>query len=207
MGTRRAGATRSWCGTIRITTRYERGAERDWSHYPVDSSKCLTVWIDAAGVDPKELKRHFEAADYERLQLRISRTASVPDLGFLDQIVGIRELDILGPVKDDTHAFRRTDLHTLLLLTRCRRRIPDTDLQHLEKLAIDNRPHYEQIHDLPRLKWLALFGWKSASVSFLGDMPKLEYLRIEARKSLISLAEALDRGRVPRSLDRGFADV
>jgi hypothetical protein len=155
---------------------------------PVDLSRCLTVWVDAAGVDPKELRREFESGDYEQLQLRISRTANVPDLEFLDQIDGIRELDILGPVKDDTYAFRRTDVRSLLLLTRCRRRIPDTDLRHLEKLAIDNRPNYEQIHDLPHLKWLAVFGWRSASFSFLGDMPSLEYFRIEARKALISLA-------------------
>jgi hypothetical protein len=37
-----------------------------------------------------------------------------------------------------------------------------------------------------------------------GRHAKLEYLRIEARKSLISLVEALDLGRVPRSLDRGL---
>jgi hypothetical protein len=94
---------------------------------------------------------------YKRLHLRISRTASVPDLEFLDQGDRIKELDIGGPVQDDTYAFGRTDVRSLLL-TRCRRRIPDTDLGHLEKLAIDNRPHYEQIHDLPQLTWLALFG-------------------------------------------------
>lgn len=145
-------------------TRYERGAERDWTHHPFDFSKRMTVWIDAAGVDPKELRREFEAGGYERLHLRISRTARLADLEFLPQVDRITELDIVGPVKDDTYEFGRTDLRSLLLLTRCRRRIPDTDLGHLEKLAIDNRPHYEQIHDLPRLKWLALFGWKSGAV-------------------------------------------
>ncbi|GAB2673266.1 hypothetical protein [Kribbella swartbergensis] len=31
-------------------TRYERGAEKDWTHHIFDFSKRLTVWIDAAGV-------------------------------------------------------------------------------------------------------------------------------------------------------------
>ncbi|GAB3068565.1 hypothetical protein GCM10027053_36030 [Intrasporangium mesophilum] len=180
---------------IRSMTAYERGAEIDWRNHPIDFSQRLLVNVGPEGIDPTELKREFKSADYSHLSLMIPRGTPLPSLEFLEPIHQIRQLDVTGPVRDDTYAFHRTDIRRLSLLTKCQRRIPEVGLTHLEELTLDTRPHFQQIHDLPQLQRLSLFGWQSQELTFLGHMPQLEHLRIEARHPMLLTLDGLERCR------------
>ncbi|WP_343989992.1 hypothetical protein [Terrabacter terrae] len=174
-------------------TTYERGAEIDWRYQPIDFSKRLLVKVGPEGVDPTDLKREFESAGYSHLSLTIPRGVPLPNLEFLEQVQQIEQLDVTGPVRDDTYAFRRTDIRRLSLLTRCQRRIPEVSLSHLGELALDARPNLERVHDLAQLRRLSLFGWKSQDLTMLGHMPRLENLCIEARKYVLLTLDGLER--------------
>lgn len=169
---------------------YQRGAEIDWGHHPVDWSKRLVCTIESAA-ELDGLKREFESAGYELLWLRVRPPAKLRDLSFLHDIQGIRELDVQGSVQDDTHAFRIQGLRSLALLTRCHRPIPAVDFGGLTELALDNRPGLEHLQDIHRLETLRIFGWPGTSFAFLGTQSNLSTLRVEGRRQVSSL-EGLD---------------
>jgi hypothetical protein len=137
--------------------------------------------------DVESVAREFNTGGYDHLWINIRGSGSLPDLAFLDQVEGLRKLYVQGRVRDDTYAFRIAGLQELRLLTRCRKPLPDVDLNGFTWLAIDNRPGIGLVHDLPELERLTIFNWPGPSFEFLGEMPKLRYLGIEGR-TRISMA-------------------
>jgi hypothetical protein len=108
-------------------------------------------------------------------------------LDFLRDLPGLRRVDIQGPLKDDTPAFDVPDLEALGLYTGCARPLRLDRSPGLRILAVDDRPGLDEVGRLTNLASLTVARFKRTDVTFLGEHPSLELLRLEGRHGRVSL--------------------
>ncbi|RSM50527.1 hypothetical protein DMB66_43225 [Actinoplanes sp. ATCC 53533] len=137
-------------------------------------------WSDAAA-------ERYVAGRHDGVHYRIPRGVKHASLEFLLPLPGLRYLSVQGSVTDDSAVNAIESLEHLTLLTRSKVPLAVDRLHRLHDLAVDAREDLTGIRGLPGLQWLYLAGWRGADVSFLGDKPRLVWLRLDGRPGRLRL--------------------
>ncbi|MEQ7011347.1 hypothetical protein ABN028_34795, partial [Actinopolymorpha sp. B17G11] len=84
----------------------------------------LSVDVDR-GIDTLAVHSAYVAGGHDGIYLRVARSAKLRDLDFLRDLSGLRYVEVLGPVVDDTAALLIPGVREVCLLTRCKKPLPD----------------------------------------------------------------------------------
>jgi hypothetical protein len=109
------------------------------------------------------------------------------DLSFLAELPGLVGIEINGSLRNDGAVFELPNLELLGLFTKSRSRIFLERLPRLRDLAVAERPGLSAVELCQDLLSLSVGSFRSADLTFLGSLPALETLRIEARKQRLAL--------------------
>jgi hypothetical protein len=143
--------------------------------------------VDADGViDTLAVHIAYAAGRHDGVYLRVARSARLRDLEFLRDLPGLRYVEVLGPVVDDTAALLIPGVREVCLLTQCKKALPDLSGSTVSKLGLDSRPGLEQVAAVG-LDEFSVWGWRGTDFRFLGDQPSLRRLKLEATRQLVSL--------------------
>jgi hypothetical protein len=122
----------------------------------------------------------FVSGGYDALSIVArAKTVRYPDLGFLSELTGLRELDVRARVADDSAAFDLIDLEGMLLATGCKVPFDGGRLRALRGLALFANRDLAGIAAMPWLREVTLVRWGGRDLALLGDKPELTYLRLD----------------------------
>lgn len=88
---------------------------------------------------------------------------------------------------DDSAVNEIKSLEHLTLLTRSKVPLTVDRLQRLHHLTVDARQDLTSVRALAGLQRLCLAGWRGLDLTFLGNKPKLVWLRLDGRPGRLSL--------------------
>jgi len=145
----------------------------------------LSVEVDGV-VDTLAVHTAYVAGGHDGVYLRVARSARLRDLEFLRDLPGLRYIEVLGPVVDDSAALLISGVVEVCLLTRCKKALPELSGSTVSKLGLDSRPGLEQVAVMG-LDEFRVWGWRGTDFTFLGDQPRLRRLKVEATRRLVSL--------------------
>jgi hypothetical protein len=145
----------------------------------------LSVDVDS-GIDALPLHIAYVAGGHDGVYLRVARSAKLRNLELLRDLPGLRYVEVLGPVVDDTAAFLISGVREVCLLTRCKKPLPDLSGSTVSTIGVDSRPGLEQVATVS-LDALTMWGWRGTDFTFLGDQPHLRRLNVEATRQVVSL--------------------
>jgi hypothetical protein len=137
-------------------------------------------WSDAA-------VERYAAGGYEGVHYRTPPGVKHASLEFLLPLPDLRYLSVQGSVRDDSAVNAIESLESLTLLTRSKVPLAVDRLHRLHDLAVDAREGMTGIRGLTELQRLYVAGWRGADVSFVGDKPKLLWLRLDGRPGRLRL--------------------
>jgi len=129
----------------------------------------------------------YVAGGYEGLHYRLPRGVTHASLEFLLALPGLRYLSVQGLVTDDSAVNAIESLEHLTLLTRSKVPLAVDRLHGLHHLAVDARQDLTGVRGLIGLQRLYLAGWRGPDLSFLGDKPRLVWLRLDGRPGRLAL--------------------
>lgn len=131
----------------------------------------------------------FTSGRYDGLSIVApAKTVSYPDLSFLSELTGLRELDVRARVADDSAAFELIGLQGMLLATGCKVPFDGARLRALHGLALVANRDLAGIAAMPWLREVTLVRWGGSDLALLGDKPELSYLRLDCRGQTIDPA-------------------
>ena len=131
----------------------------------------------------------FTSGRYDALSIVArAKTLRYPDLGFLTELTGLRELDLRARVADDSAAFDLIGLQGMLLATGCKVPFDGGRLRALRGLALVANRDVAGIAAMPWLREVTLLRWGGSDLALLGDKPELTYLRLDCRGQSINPA-------------------
>ena len=84
----------------------------------------LSVDVDGV-IDTLSIHTAYVAGGHDGVYLRVARSGRLRDLEFLRDLPGLRYVEVLGPVVDDTAALLIPGVREVCLLTRCKKPLPD----------------------------------------------------------------------------------
>jgi hypothetical protein len=145
----------------------------------------LSVDVDG-DIDTLAIHIAYVAGGHDGVYVRVARTAKLRDLDFLRDLPGLRYVEVLGPVVDDTAALLIPGVREVGLLTRCEKPLPDLHGSTVSKLGVDSRPGLAQVAAVV-LDEFSVWGWRGTDFTFLGDQPRLRRLKVEATRQIVSL--------------------
>lgn len=115
-------------------------------------------------------------------------------LDFVRDLQGLRCIEVHGgPVTDDVAVFDVPTLEHLTLLTRCRKPLRLACLPLLRTVVVRARPGLESVASLPELTQLCVVRWQGSDLTFLGEQPKLQLLRLEGWRRPRSRLDGIER--------------
>lgn len=135
----------------------------------------------------EELARTYAAGGYDGVSLRVGAKVKAANLDVVHQLTGLRYLEVLGRVRDDSAAFHVHGLHELILATRSKVPIPYCDSTDLVKIGIDDRPGKERLGTYQSLRHLLLWNWSGHDFSFLNSVARLLTLHVEGAGQVTSI--------------------
>jgi hypothetical protein len=140
------------------------------------------LWTEVA--NQKYVDGSFDGIFY-----RLAPSVRHRNLEFLGDLPGLRYIEIVGKVEDDTSAFLFPELEELALATKSRRSIPEwfPAQKTLKRLLINHRPGIDAIREMSMLRALTIYLWVGPDLGFLGPKPSLEELVVEGTRNLASL--------------------
>jgi hypothetical protein len=145
----------------------------------------LSVEVDRV-IDTLAIHAAYVAGGHDGVYLRVARSARLRDLEFLRDLPGLRYVEVLGSVVDDTVALLIPGVREVCLLTRCKKALPDLSGSTVSRIGLDSRPRLEQVAAVG-LDEFSVWGWRGTDFLFLGDQPGLRRLKVEAARQLVSL--------------------
>jgi hypothetical protein len=143
-------------------------------------------WAEGVGAWTDAAPRAYVNGEYNGVYYQFERAVRHTNLNFLRVLPHLRYVEINGRVTDDTAVFGLPNLEELILLTRCRRPIPEIRAP-LKRLAFDDRPGKERLATLSALQGLVVWGWRGQDLQFAAPIGSLEKIKLEATNQLISL--------------------
>ncbi|MGW5195179.1 hypothetical protein ACWEOO_38410 [Kribbella sp. NPDC004138] len=99
----------------------------------------LSVEVDGV-VDALAVHTAYVAGGHDGVYLRVARSARLRDLEFLRDLPGLRYIEVLGPVVDDSAALLIPGVVEVCLLTRCKKALPELSGSTVSKLGLDRVP-------------------------------------------------------------------
>lgn len=124
---------------------------------------------------------------HDGIYLRLSGRRRIANLDFIGNLPGLKYLEVLGVVSDDSRAFTVEGLCELVLLTKCQVEIPGSLGASLESVGLDCRPGLSHLSSVPGLRLLQLWNFNAASFADLPESSTLTGLKVEGRRQDISL--------------------
>jgi len=104
------------------------------------------------------------------------------DLEFLEELEGLRFLEVRGKVPDDLVAFRHEELEELTLATGSRRRVPEVVRPQLKALCLADRPGVEVAQRWPNLERIRIGGWRGIDLGQVVGAARLSRVYLEGRR-------------------------
>jgi hypothetical protein len=145
-------------------------------------------FADGIGDWSDDARLRFEDGRYDGVFYRFRSPTKHSDLAFLNDLSGLKYVEIDGPVRDDTSVFGLPLLEEAVLLTRCRRPIPAIKTYNLRVVGFDDRPGKENLAASPMLEDVGIAGWKGPDLSFVSGMRSLRSLKLEGEGQVASLS-------------------
>lgn len=105
-----------------------------------------------------------------------------PNLDFLRDLPHLREVRLLGDVRDDRALAELTTLEVLKIDTGWKKPLDLAELRRLRWLVAPWPHRISGIDALTRLELLEVFGFAGDSLEWIGPKPHLRFLRLDARR-------------------------
>lgn len=147
----------------------------------------VLTWQVDTSFDWRELRDAYVSGRYNGVYLRIPNQNRLVDVEFFVNFTGLRYLEVLGAISDDSYAFTIDSLSELVLLTKCRTAIPDNPGSRLEAVGLDYRPGLRNLSRSSSLAILRVWDFTAHSLADLPLPPGLVELKIEGVRQGVSL--------------------
>lgn len=112
----------------------------------------------------------------------LDRGFTVPDVGFLRELPGLREVRLLGSFEDDTAVAGIDTLEVLWLQTGSQRALDLRGLPRLRDLLVSWARPVDGVDGLALLRELEVHDFRGSSLRWLGAKPELRFLRIDTSR-------------------------
>lgn len=129
----------------------------------------------------------YNTGGYNGLLYRPERGVKHKSLDFLLELPGLQSLTVQCRVADDSAVNEIDSLEHLVLLTRSNVPLAVDRLHELRNLVVDARADLSTIRSLTELQALCVAWWRGPDLSFLGDKPKLQRMRLDGRPARLHL--------------------
>ncbi|MFC9689121.1 hypothetical protein ACFTSF_11315 [Kribbella sp. NPDC056951] len=130
----------------------------------------------------------YRREGFDGVSLTAGAGEKLRDLGFLQDLPGLRYLDVLAKVKDDLDAFRIGTLEALTLATGSRGKVPQVIQEQLRALCLTDRPGIAVRDKWPILERLRLGAWRGSDLELLRGAEHLSSVHLEGRRQEGTLA-------------------
>lgn len=124
----------------------------------------------------------YRREGFDGLDLTPGGAWAPANLGFLEELEGLRFLEVRGKVADDLAAFRHVELEELTLATGSRRRVPEVVRPRLKALCVTDRPGVEVAQRWPNLERIRIGGWRGADLGQVAGAQRLNRVYLEAKR-------------------------
>lgn len=156
----------------------------------MNSGECKILQWDGAfdGAWSGDAAAKYRREGFDGLSLTAGAREKLRDLGFLQDLPGLRYLDVLAKVTDDLDAFRIGTLEELTLATGSRRKVPEVIQERLRALCLTDRPGIAVRDKWPILERFRLGAWRGSDLELLRGAEYLSSVHLEGRRQEGTLA-------------------
>jgi hypothetical protein len=160
---------------------------QEWGGLVTRIDHNVLLWRVGSSFQLEELQQAYVSGLYDGVYLRIQRGARLADLRFAHDLPGLKYLEVMGAVMDDSHSFEVEGLRELVLLTKCRVDVPAAPSVTLESVSTDDRGRLRNLTALPALRRVQVWGFTDLDLTFLSGLTTLSELKVEGKRQEISL--------------------
>lgn len=156
-----------------------------------------------------EARTRYLIGGYDGLSITAGQDWKQNELGFLEELAGLRYLSLNVRLKNDLRVFLIPSLEELTLNTACGLALPEGIQPLVRRVVMLDRPGLEVGRRWPEIESLRIGAWKGISLEFLGDARKLSMLYLEGKRQPGGLAglEACSFLRELRSVNYAISDT
>lgn len=143
------------------------------------------------------VREHLDAAAYDGLALYPGAGLKLRDVEFLRDYPALRWVSLGTKVRNDTGVFALKDLRELAIDTFSKVPVPECRLEHLQRLALRERPGIEA-RKWPELEEFLLDPWTSGDCSFLTGAERVRDVELRGTDHAVVLDGIQDCARLER---------